>query len=513
MGGRPEISIGNSRRTGAVGRAQLRRDRAVRPAVHNDDAGGRIGGAALRRTRAWVSWLGMLLLAGCAVAPRPAPPAAIAWHRTTLGLCEDYPEETRTLQHARQDLATAHAAGARVLRIAFGWDSMEPSPGHYDWRFWDEYVRMAVEDYGLQLIPYICYTPKWAASDQGDNYWRSPPRNPADFGRFVDAIVRHYRGRIHSWELWNEPDNPAYWLGTPHQFAALVRAGSAAVRRADPGARVVLGGIAGELDFLSKLLVDEHLGPAVDVINIHSYYETWHPSPIEQLPQYVNAAASLIHDTGGHQPLWMAETGYSSVGPRAEVSSVYRAHFNDEHTEAAQAAALDRTVLTALATEQVALLAWYRINDLVGSQEVIGDDNNRHLGLRRANGAPKPALAAFTFLTRLFRERYEVLTPRVTTTGATAAVEVRAFLLHDGRRIVAAWLAMPAQPAAGAPQPDARAASVRILLPKTRVRRVYLHDAEGRSDDAGESWRAHGGGTELRLKLRGGEVRVAELMP
>lgn len=470
--------------------------------------------------RWWLSWLGLLSLAGCSVAPHRAPVAvapagaeSAAWHRTTLGLCEDYPEESRTLAHARQDLATARAAGARVLRISFGWDSMEPSPGKYDWSFWDEYVHMAVDEYGLQLIPYICYTPKWAASDQGDNYWRSPPRDPADFARFVEAIVRRYRGRIHSWELWNEPDNPAYWLGTPHQFAALVRAGSAAVRRADPGARVVLGGIAGELDFLSKLLVDEHLGPDVDVVNIHSYYETWHPSTIEQLPRYVDSAAGLIRETGGRQPLWMAETGYSSVGPRAEVSSVYRARFTDEHTEAAQAAALDRTVLTTLGTDEVSLLAWYRINDLIGTQEVIGDDNNRHLGLRRTNGSPKPALAAFTFLTGLFRHRYELLAPEVTTTGANAAVEVHGFRLDDDRRVVATWLAMPDEPPAGAPVADTRRAMVRIDVRDTRARRVYVLDAEGRPDAVGESWRTHGDDTEVRLALRGGEVRVAVLEP
>lgn len=38
------------------------------------------------------------------------------------------------------------------------------------------------------------------------------------------VIAARYRGQIRSWELWNEPDNPAYWLGTTAPFAELVSA-------------------------------------------------------------------------------------------------------------------------------------------------------------------------------------------------------------------------------------------------------------------------------------------------
>lgn len=78
-----------------------------------------------------------------------------------LGLCEDYPEETRSLSGARADLEVARASGARVLRIAFGGDAIEGARGRYDWSFWDDFVRLAVDDYGITLIPYVCYTPRW----------------------------------------------------------------------------------------------------------------------------------------------------------------------------------------------------------------------------------------------------------------------------------------------------------------------------------------------------------------
>jgi hypothetical protein len=448
-----------------------------------------------------------LVLGSCATVVEKT---AVNWHNTELGLCEDYPEESRSISAAAKDLAAAHAAGARVLRIAFGWDAMEPERGKYDWSFWDDFVRLATEEYQVRLIPYVCYTPKWAATDQGENYWRSPPRDPGDFARFVDALVHRYKNRIHSWELWNEPDNQAYWLGTTAQFAALVRAGSAAVRSADPQATVVLGGIAGEVDFLAKLLRDEKIGPAVDVVNVHNYFETWHPNAIEHLPAYLESAAGLVRDTGGKQALWMAEAGYSSVGDRAETSSVYRVHYRGEHTDQAQAAALVRMVVTALATERLSLFAWYRINDLGGGQEVIGDDNNRHLGVRDVHGVPKPALAAFGYIGKLFAQPFVVLLPSIGVEDARGHPEIRAFRLKDGRGVVVAWMAMPNEPANRAPELDDRSALVRIKLPDVHRGQWRVHDATGRSVPSSPF--AAGDG-ELRLRLHGGDIRIAEIGP
>ncbi len=487
---------------------------------------------ARQRLRVWVI-VGSLLLASCA-APPPSPPSpstTAVWHAVTLGWCEDYPEETRSLEAAREDLRAAHEAGAEVLRIAFGWDAMEPERGHYDWSFWDEFVRIAVEEFGIRLIPYVCYTPQWAASaNAGDDFWRSPPRDPEDFARFMTALVDHYQHAIHSWELWNEPDNRAYWLGTREQFATLVRTGSRAVRAADPTATVVLGGIAGDTDFLDALFRTDRIAPAVDVVNLHSYFETWHPDAIEWLPDYVSRAAEIVRDQGENEPLWMAETGYSSVGGRAVVSEVYRARHRDEHTDHAQAVALARTFVVALATGELPVVAWYRINDLPTTEAVIGDDNNRHLGLRTTAGVSKPALTTFALLTRWFQQPYRILIPTVhpiSAADATASpVEVHAFALRDGRKVIAAWLGTPAAPtpppsavqssATPAELPtDSRHTRIRVTLPETRAAAVRVTDVIGQPV-SGRLFAWHNRlrrGVDLDLELRGGELLLAELRP
>lgn len=450
-----------------------------------------------------------MLVAGCASGPQAARPQG-KWNVVQVGLCEDYPEEKRSLAGARADLDLVRETGATVLRVALGWDAIEAERGVFDWSFWDEFVRLAAAR-RVQLIPYVCYTPRWAASDPGEDFWRSPPRDPADFQRFMSVVVRRYASTIRTWELWNEPDNRAYWTGTAAQFAALVRAGSAGVRSADPTARVVLGGIATELDFLEQLFREERIAPAVDVVNLHAYYETWHPDPIERLPDWVDGAREIVQEHGEAEPLWLAETGYSSVGGRAVVSEVYRSRFRGEHEEPAQAAALARTVFLALATEQLPVVAWYRINDLATGEEVIGDDNNRHLGLRRVDATDKPARATFAALAALFSTPYQVITPAVKVRDAgSATVETRAFALRDGRQVAAVWIAGQGSAAGEAPLgEDARTAQVELRLPAAQVSGAETFSA-GTSGRRGAPepvrWRQRGAAAELTFSVRGGEV-------
>lgn len=134
-------------------------------------------------------------------------------------------------------------------------------------------MRMATDEFGIRLIPYVCYTPQWNSTGNAGNYWRQPPKDNARFAEFMKLIVTRYRGRNHSWEIWNEPDNPEYWEGSVAQYAELLKIGSSAVRQADPDAKVVLGGLAWNIGFLRELFGSYQVSPAIDVVNFHCYYE------------------------------------------------------------------------------------------------------------------------------------------------------------------------------------------------------------------------------------------------
>lgn len=462
----------------------------------------------------------LIALAGCRGAQRHQQAAADApaTPRTLLlGLCEDYPEATRTIDTAMADLALARDAGLTHLRVSIGWDGVEPIDDQFDWAFWDGVIPLAAEEYGISLIPYVCSTPQWAAAGGGPDQPAAtrPPRDHAEFEEFMRELAGRYAHWIDSWEIWNEPDNPARWTGSSDEFAALVVAGARAVREADAGALVVLGGIASDLAYLEALLDRSEVVGAIDVVNLHSYHETWSPEPLEGVTPYVLGAAELVRRHGDGERLWMAEVGYSTFRRGGYVSDQYVAAFPYEHTDAYQAVHLLRTVALLAATEAVDLVAWYEIADLDSAEQVIGDVNKRHLGVIDADRNPKPALAALALARDLFASQPmrcidgEVLVERALASDA----EVHAFEREDRSVVVLAWLrtagpGVEGRPTVGAAA-DERLERVRVEIPRRLVRATRLRpDGSAAGLLHRDRRRAR---TGIDLTLTGGTIEIVVL--
>lgn len=388
---------------------------------------------------------------------------------------------------ARHDLELLKTNNIHVMRISFSWLDMEPEPGKFDWSFWDDFVRMAADDYQIRLIPYVCYTPRWAATSANEDFWQQPPKDNGEFADFVRHLVARYKNRIHSWEIWNEPDNPYYWRGSVGQFTALLQAGANAVRQTDPTAKVVLGGLAWNPEFLEAIVSDQSAITNVDVINLHNYYETWAFEPLERIPAYAGRAADLLQRYHCPKPIWMAEVGYSDFRRGNFVSGQYFAFFHDEHTPATQAESLFRALTLALASGNVDLVAWYRIHDLPGGQEVIGDENNRHLGVLDDQDHAKPALNALRFFNSLFASGFRSLDKEVRVNKILGTpVEVHVFQKSDGSVVVAAWLRtyVPGRRAAepaSVGEADQREANFELQLPMA-LEGGKIFDETGKSE-------------------------------
>jgi hypothetical protein len=446
----------------------------------------RAHGAACGGQRTTLLCLGALLV-GClgrstgpVQAGREPPP----WRHVPIGLCEDYPEETRSLAEVERDFTLLARAGGSVLRVSIGWDDVEPANDRFDFRFWDQVVALA-EQRHVRLIPYVAYAPGWAVDGpaQDDDRWRRPPRDARDFADVMEHLARRYQGRIRSWELWNEPDNADYWRGTVAQYAELLRAGAAGVRRGDPGAQIVSGGLAGKVEFLQALFALPGVAQAVDVVNLHAYDETWNPEPIEHLPLYVEAAAAAI--APARRPFWLAEVGYSNYRAGAQVSAQVRASYAYEHTLPFAGVVLARVFALALSSPRLSLLAWYEVKDPIAGAEMIGDVNNRHLGVAFADHRPKPALGALTFLAGLFAGGFRPLDGMTSARPAGAIpVEARGFQLARGTVALLAWIPThpPGSPAPATPAGDAadpRRTRLEVRWPCRRDL-ARLRDEQGR---------------------------------
>ncbi len=444
------------------------------------------------------------------------PPDAVYYH-VPIGTCEDYPEETTTPELIHNDMEMLKRAKINLLRISFGWDGIESTPGKNDWLFWDDYVKTAVDDYGITLVPYICYTPRWNSTGDSTNYWNHTPKDYDAFGRFVFALVSRYKDRIKSWELWNEPDIKEYWSGTAKDLAHLTVIGAEAVKKADPNAMVVLAGLAGHVEFTKALFRDYGISKYVDVVNCHSYYETWNGDPLETVVPYVNTLSDIINRYGNHQSLWMAEVGYSTFRkPDGYVSDSYSCTYDYEHTPEFQAIAMWRTLTLLLSTNKMAAITWYELKDLPAGENVIGDVNNRNLGVDYVGWKPKPAEKALTFFNEFFSEKSTCIDDQAVITRAIGSEsEVHVFRMEDGTLAVIAWLRTCVK-GKTFPQPtgnlkDDREETVDLAIPGAKGSTAMQFSVSGTSTEYSGVSLKNGEAIIHSLKLTGGTIVILRI--
>jgi hypothetical protein len=374
-------------------------------------------------------------------ASRAAGTDPSGFYAMALAVGDDYFDGTDDLERVRRHLRVAREVGARYLRCAFSWNGIEPEPGRLEWRFWDQLVDEA-ERAGIELIPYVAYTPAWAAREPRE-FWRQPPRDPELYARVVFEAVRRYRGRIRAWEIWNEPDLAEYWQGSVAEFAALVRRAAAAMRRADPDAVIVLGGMSRPVGpFLHALLETHRIDRWVDVVAMHAYPESWHAERAETVFERWLALTAALAARRAPLDLWLDEMGYADYRLAPDKASLWGTpvHYRYEHTPEYAATFLFKAFAQALASERVSLAGWYRIDDFPESETRLGVDRvHHHLGLVDAAGRPKPALGALRFFNRLLGGPSRVH-PAPSTARAPAQAVVRVFERQDGEVVVVGWL-------------------------------------------------------------------------
>src|SRR5689334_8849262 len=296
---------------------------------------------------------------------------AAGFYFMPTGIGDDYFDGTSDLKRVRRHFKIARKAGVKYFRCAFSWNGIEKSPGQYEWSFWDMLVREA-EKAHIQLIPYVAYTPEWAAA-KSDEFWKHPPRDTRLFADFMYQAARRYRGRIRSWEIWNEPDLTEYWQGSVELFAQLVREAAVEIRRADPAAVLVLGGVSlGPSSFFHELIEQYHVDRYVDVIATHGYPESWHSQRAETIyREWIPEMHEIETRSGAGDDLWANEMGYPDFRNSAAQATRWGntpVFYSYEHTAPYSAAELFKGHVMALASGDVSLISWYRVDDFPASE-------------------------------------------------------------------------------------------------------------------------------------------------
>jgi hypothetical protein len=278
-----------------------------------------------------------------------------------------------------QDIARkARDAGAKWSREGLSWSRIEPRPGEFHWDYYDGLLDCATRN-GISIYGLLSGWAPWAKAYTSEGV--------DQYVAFLKQVVAHYRGRIHHWEIWNEP-NIFFWQGPKELYAELLKRSYAAVKEVDPTAQVLGISTSGiDFKFIAQML---ELGAPFDVLTIHPYRKQL--DDVRFIADLKKASEQVKLPDGTTRPVWLTEMGWTTHVPH----HVLRQDF-EPVTQRVQAQLLARVYLCSLVSDIRPRTFWYDFRD-DGSDPFYFEHN---LGTLRQDGRPKPAYLAFATLTHL----------------------------------------------------------------------------------------------------------------
>ncbi len=198
------------------------------------------------------------------------------------------------------------------------------------WAKFDRIVDLT-ERYGLQIQARLDDPPAWSQSDPSPENSFAPPDDFEDYVNFAVAVAERYQGRIHHYQIWNEPnifpewgDNPV----NPEAYTELLCRTYQALKAVDPEIIVITASFAPTVSLTGRDLnefvyiqrmYNAGAGDCFDVMSVQGYGLNSGPTDRRMRPTTVTAARNLyIRDLmvvhgDAHKPIWISEAAWNYV--------------------------------------------------------------------------------------------------------------------------------------------------------------------------------------------------------
>jgi hypothetical protein len=393
-------------------------------------------------------------------------------------------------------------SGAKWARVQTGWNRCETVKGQYDFSWLDPLIdgllKRGVQPwfnlgYGNQL--YMTDAPQVSAV----GWFPHTEEQRAAWLSFVEAIARHYSGRVRHWELWNEPNIEGFWKPDKPSAAAymeLVRLTAPQVRVHNEDCVLIGGAFAGMPTPYFKECLDLGLATLVDKISYHPY------RPVPEQGNYAKVVAdwrALLAEAPG-VALWQGENGCPSVpGGSGALADL---QWNEER----QAKWVLRRLLLDLSLE-IELTSYYHTVDLTGYSTTGKPGTTNYKGLLRATDySPKPSYRCYQFVATLFdadTKRTQANVKLAPAVGELPEVQTAAFE-REGKGLFVFW--RPTSPLDDTPE-----MRLTVTLPPEAVRDpVWADLMSGRIYAAPNARQAADGLTIPGIPLRDYPVLVTD---
>ena len=320
-----------------------------------------------------------------------------------------------------RDLEYMKAGGIESIRVPLPWNGVQPTAkGKLLWEGFDDIVALAAR-HGITVLPFVYGTPSWIAR----KYTTLPINNGkarSAWSAFLKAAVERYGPGgdfwremapgvvkyepaiprplpIRSWQVWNEA-NFFYFAypASPQRYAKLVQISSPAIKRVDPGAKVILSGLFGEptargpkgmsaAKFLETVYRTPGIKSRFDGIALHPYAVD--AETLEEMAEDMHEVTIESRDRG--VPFYVTEMGWGSENNFQEVAFEQGIRGQVKQLKASYGYLLENQ--RRLNLKQVFWFSWKDLADTCTFCDSVG------LFREGTRFHPKPAWRAFVGLT------------------------------------------------------------------------------------------------------------------
>ncbi len=232
-------------------------------------------------------------------------------------------------------------AGFKWIRQEFPWEDIEiEGKGIFldrregrevsSWEKYDHIVDLAAE-YGIEIIARLDNPPAWSRAAGNEAGTLAPPDDYADYGDFVFAVVSRYKGRIHYYQIWNEPNIYPEWGEAPvdpEAYTELLKVGYTRAKEADPDVVILSAGLAPttemsernlmDLVFLQRMY-DAGASDYFDILSVQGYGLWNGPTDRRVHPDRANFSRVLlirelmVRNGDAHKAIWASEVGWNAL--------------------------------------------------------------------------------------------------------------------------------------------------------------------------------------------------------
>ncbi len=295
--------------------------------------------APLAQMRGMVEWLGTLTREQ----PNTAPDLPIQHTDVNPYGINTFLEQEVEPAKREQQVQMIAEAGFHWLRQQFPWQDIEiAGPGDFTdtrnadsigvisaWDKYDSIVDLA-DRYGLELQARIDTPPAWTHADP-EIGTLAPPDNLDDYVNFLTVFAQRYKGRIHYYQIWNEPNIYPEWGNRPvdpEGYTAMLCHAYDALKAVDPANVVISAALSPTISLdpnnLNEYIFLERMyqagaGRCFDIMATQGYGFFSGPTDQRMRPTTLTFARNLyLRDLmvaygDADKPIWITEAAWNPV--------------------------------------------------------------------------------------------------------------------------------------------------------------------------------------------------------